>query len=135
MESTANEVLRARGLRVTSQRTIVLQALMGEPNDVTAAGLFERLRPVHPALGLTTIYRTLNTLAEAGAVDALHHGHATCYRYCEPGHHHHLTCRRCHRVVEIRDCGLQTWADEHAASHGFRQPEHSVELTGLCPSC
>lgn len=135
MTPTAEDRINRAGLRITHQRCVVLTALMREPNDATAAALFERLRPTHPKLGLATIYRTLHSLAEAGIVDALAHGGSTCYRYCAPGHHHHLTCRSCHRVVEIRNCDLGAWSDRQVEQYGFRSPQHMVELTGLCAAC
>lgn len=132
----ATQIIASHDLRVTSQRVIVLEAMMREPNDVNANALFERLRKDHPKLGLATIYRTLSTLAEAGVLDRLHHGaDGACFRYCEPGHHHHLTCRSCHAVVELRDCDLDAWARKIARKHGFSEVEHRMELDGLCRTC
>lgn len=132
---TPQELLQAQGLRVTTQRVIVLAAMMEEPNDCTAQSLFERLRPENPTLGLTTVYRTLNALADGGVVDRLHHGDSACFRYCAPGHHHHLTCRKCHTVVELRDCDLAQWAEQQGARHGFSHVSHAVELEGICARC
>ena len=132
----ATEVLVSRGLRVTAQRITVLDAMIAELGDTTAQALHERLRPAHPQLGMATVYRTLNALADAGVLDRLHHeGTSTCYRYCAPGHHHHLTCRSCHAVVELRDCDLASWAQHVAAAHGFAAAQHSVELSGICGAC
>lgn len=129
-------VLAAHQLRITDQRTIVLEALAAEPNDVTAQTLHERLRRQHPKLGLATVYRTLNALADAGVLDRLHHGSdGVCFRYCGPGHHHHLTCRACHAVVELHGCDLGEWARDIGQHHGFRDVEHSVELVGICDAC
>jgi len=129
-------LLASHDMRVTAQRLVVLDAMLREPNDVTAQTLHERLRPDHPRLGLATVYRTLASLADAGVLDRLHHSHgAICYRYCEPGHHHHLICRNCHAVVELRDCDLDEWANRVGSKHGFRRVEHSIELQGLCDSC
>jgi Fur family ferric uptake transcriptional regulator len=130
------ELLASHDLRVTEQRLVVLGAMMHEFNDVTAQALHARLREQHPKLGLATVYRTLSTLAEAGVLDRLHHDDGgACYRYCAPGHHHHLVCRDCHAVVELRDCDLDSWAKKVARQHGFRQVEHTVELQGTCRSC
>lgn len=129
-------MLAGHGLRVTEQRLVVLGAMLIERNDVTAQSLHERLRLEHPRLGLATVYRTLASLADAGVLDRLHHSHGVaCYRFCEPGHHHHLTCRSCHAVVELRDCDLGGWASRVGSQHGFHSIEHSVELEGLCGRC
>lgn len=130
------ELLAGHGLRVTEQRMVVLQEMMRERNDVTAQDLHARLRPHYPKLGLATVYRTLSSLAEAGVLDRLHHDDGgACYRYCEPGHHHHLVCRNCHAVVELRDCDLDRWAADIGKRHGFSGVEHTVELAGTCTSC
>lgn len=129
-------LLTSHQLRVTEQRIVVLDAMVQEHNDVTAQALHTRLRPEHPRLGLATVYRTLATLADAGVLDRLQHADSgTCYRYCQPGHHHHLVCRSCHAVVELRDCNLDTWAAGVGRTHGFEDVEHAVELKGTCSRC
>lgn len=122
-------------MRATSQRVAVLLALDQLEDDTTAQALHERLRATLPAIGLATVYRTLTALAEAGLIDALQHGHGTCYRRCAPGHHHHLTCVECHRVIELHDCGVGEWAAKVAAERGFRDVRHTVELRGICDRC
>ena len=131
----AEAALRDHGLRVTDQRVIVLEAMMLESGDATAQALHERLRLRHPKLGLATVYRTLGSLVDAGVLDTLQHGHGICYRWCAPGHHHHLTCTQCHAVIELRDCIVDGWADTVGARHGYTGVQHSVELTGTCPRC
>jgi Fur family transcriptional regulator, ferric uptake regulator len=51
------------------------------------------------------------------------------------GHHHHLLCERCHRVVEIDDCDLAGWVDAVAQRDGFVANDHRVEISGLCDEC
>ena len=131
----ARAELQRHGLRSTTQRVLVLAELMARAGDVTAQSLHEELRAEHPTLGLATVYRTLGSLEQAGVLDALQHGHGTCYRWCAPGHHHHLTCSRCHRVVEVHDCDVAPWADRVARAHGFTEVRHQVELVGTCAAC
>lgn len=133
--AAAQDALRSQGLRSTWQRVLVLSELMARSGDATAQSLYEDLRPDHPTLGLATVYRTLASLVEAGMLHALQHGHGTCYRWCAPGHHHHLTCSGCHRVVEVRDCDVSDWAERVADAHGFSGVRHQLELVGTCPSC
>jgi Fur family ferric uptake transcriptional regulator len=131
------ELLRAKGLRPTRQRLEVLGELGKEPDDATAQQLWSRLREGRGStIGLATVYRTLASLREAGIVDALsHHGTEQCFRLCTDAHHHHLLCVKCHKVVEIDQCGLGDWVDEVASNHGFVADEHSVEITGRCAAC
>lgn len=108
---------------------------MHRSGDVTAQTLHAELGSSDPAIGLATVYRTLGALADAGVIDAMQHGHGTCWRHCAPGHHHHLTCVSCHRVVELHECAVQEWADDVAVAHGFTGVRHVVELSGTCADC
>ena len=135
-ERRAVETLGALGVRPTRQRLTVAAELMRERDDVTAQELHSRLRGRGERLGLATVYRTLSLLADAGAVDTLaHHPGELCYRWCGDEHHHHLVCSRCHRVVELGDCGLDTWLERQSARHGFVPTGHRLEVAGLCASC
>ena len=124
------------GLRPTTQRLAVLAELAGDPNGATAQELHDRLRAGGSRVGLATVYRTLAALNDAGAVDALAHrpGEAV-YRLCGSGHHHHLVCESCGRVVELGECDLEPWLEQLGAAHGFEVTRHSVEVSGLCAAC
>lgn len=132
----AASLLEGAGMRATRQRVTVLGELMRERDDVTAQELHERLRARGERLGLATVYRTLGLLAEEGVVDVLsHHPGELCYRWCGEGHHHHLVCTSCHRVVEIEECELDPWLGRLAERHGFASVAHRLEVSGLCPAC
>jgi Fur family ferric uptake transcriptional regulator len=130
------QLLSEAGVRPTRQRVRVLSELMGERDDVTAQELYERLRSGGERLGLATVYRTLGLLAEAGVIDALSHRPGElCYRWCGQGHHHHLVCSSCHRVVELADCELDPWLERISRAHGFITTGHRLEVSGLCGAC
>jgi len=102
-----SELLERHEVRATRRRLEVLEELAQERDDVTAQQLWSRLRERDSSTGLATVYRTLALLSDKGVVDVLsHHGGEQCYRLCGDEHHHHLLCQRCHRVVEIQECGL-----------------------------
>ena len=129
-------LLERRGVRATPRRVEVLEELARERDDVTAQALWSRLREHDSRTGLATVYRTLALLSEAGVVDVLsHHGGEQCYRLCGDEHHHHLLCERCHRVVEVQECGLDEWVAAAAKQHGFVATDHRVEIVGLCADC
>ena len=103
--------------------------LFFDAGDISHAEAGERI-------GLATVYRTLGALAEHGIVDTLSHNPLeACYRLCGEGHHHHLVCSECHRVVELAECGLDQWLDAAAASADFVATAHRVEVVGVCSSC
>jgi Fur family ferric uptake transcriptional regulator len=87
-------------------------------------------------VGLTTVYRSLQMLADAQEVDVLRLADGeTAYRRCSRGHHHHLVCRQCGRTVEVDGPAVERWADRIAADHGFVEIEHTLEIFGTCGDC
>jgi Fur family transcriptional regulator, ferric uptake regulator len=128
--------LERHGVRVTRQRMAVLRALSAEPNDATAQEIYAWLARRGEGIGLATVYRTLAILSSNGVVDALaHRPGELCYRLCSEGHHHHLVCDECHRVVELDDCDLDDWLERLAVEHKFAISAHTVEVTGICADC
>ena len=128
--------LREVGVRLTTPRRLVLQALSSEPHDATAQEIHGRLRAGGSPVGLATVYRTLTLLQECGAVDALSHRPGeSCYRLCAPGHHHHLVCSACHQVQELTECRLDDWLAGVGEKHGFHPTSHSLEVVGICSAC
>jgi Fur family ferric uptake transcriptional regulator len=129
-------LLDEAGLRPTRQRLAVLQAVARETRPVTAQELHWRFRGRTGTPGLATIYRTLNSLTEAGVLRRFPAGEGEmAYRLCEPGHHHHLICERCGRVVEIPSCEVEEWAAGVAKRRGFVATGHQADIFGLCEAC
>src|SRR5690606_30158390 len=103
----------------------------------SAQDLYASLRADGAKIGLTTVYRALQALTDAGEVDVLmtDEGEAV-YRACStPTHHHHLVCRDCGKAVEIEGPAVESWADELAAQHGFVDLTHTLELFATCSDC
>lgn len=102
----------------------------------SAQQIHDRLRDGGVTVGLATVYRGLQLLADSGEVDVLRTdaGEAT-YRYCSDGHHHHLVCRSCGRTVEVESAEVERWAGRSAAAHGFTDVSHSLEVFGTCAEC
>ncbi len=123
--------------RETRQRTAVRSALESSGEFQSAQQLHARLRADGEGVGLATVYRTLQQLADDGAVDVLRtaDGEAV-YRRCSTGrHHHHLVCRSCGRTVELDAGAVERWARRMGDEHGFADVDHVVELFGTCRTC
>lgn len=123
--------------RLTPSRRAVLTVLeRARGQQLSAQELHRRARKLHPTIGLATVYRTLSTLSDEGAVDLVstEHGEAA-YRLCSPGHHHHLICSNCGTVVEIEDCDLGTLERALGRRYRFKITEHAVTFRGLCARC
>ena len=123
-------------VRSTRQRA-ALAALLENLDDFRSAQeLHDELRKRGEGVGLTTVYRTLQQMAAAGAVDTLRTDTGeSVYRLCSQHHHHHLVCRECGSAVEISAGEVETWAAEIARNHGFSDVTHTIEIFGVCDRC
>ncbi|MEJ3746582.1 transcriptional repressor [Actinomycetes bacterium KLBMP 9797] len=123
-------------VRNTRQRTAVSALLREVEGFHSAQELHAMLRDRGERVGLTTVYRTLQGLADSGEVDVMRPpGGEHLYRRCSEGHHHHLVCRSCGRTVEVEGPTVETWADKVAAKHGYVEVSHTLEIFGTCPTC
>src|SRR5262245_43285382 len=128
MPPTSAERLADAGVRPSPHRVAVLEELARESNDATAQELHRRLRSRGQPIGLATVYRALGAMSEACVIDSLPHGPETCYRVCGQGHHHHLVCERCHRVIELEGCPAGSWIERAAGEAGFVATGHRLEV-------
>ncbi len=126
-----------RGLRTTRQRTAVAELLGRQGGFRSAQELHDLLRHEGQSVGLTTVYRNLQALVDAGQVDALRSDDGeVVYRRCATeAHHHHLVCRTCGRSEEVEGPEVEAWAGRVATAHGFQDVTHTVEVFGTCAGC
>lgn len=124
------------GARPTRQRRAVAAALESFDDFRSAQDIHDLLRRNGENVGLSTVYRTLQALADGGEVDMLRtEGGEANYRRCSTTHHHHLVCRSCGRTVEVEGPTVERWSDSIAGQHGFTDVSHALEIFGTCPSC
>ena len=124
--------------RTTRQGGVVRDALASEEGFRSAQSVYTELRARGETIGLSTVYRHLQSLATSGAADTLQTGEGELlYRLCgeTARHHHHLVCRSCGATVEVEGRAIENWTDRMAAAHGFTDVAHTVELIGLCAKC
>ncbi|WKD58902.1 Fur family transcriptional regulator [Corynebacterium caspium] len=125
------------GARNTKQRAAVVDVLRDLSSFSSAKSIYAELQERGHKVGLTTVYRTLQSLAEIGAVDALTQANGqTLYRQClNDHHHHHLVCTSCGKTEEIDGGPVERWAGKVAREHGYQLSAHDAEIYGLCPAC
>ena len=88
------------------------------------------------SIGLTSVYRALQSLVDDKIVDQLRKDDGEAiYRLCGETHHHHLVCRSCGSTVEIEGSALEKWAKAMAEEYGYREVGHLAEVFGICRSC
>lgn len=116
---------------------MIRTALESADRFVSAQQLRDEMVRRGEDVGLATVYRNLQMLAEDGEADALRDDQGEMlYRMCEGvHHHHHLVCRTCGTAVEVEGKGVESWADQVADQYGFADVSHTVELFGICADC
>jgi len=136
MTSTESPGGGAGPLRPTRQRIAVAEAMASFDDFRSAQEIHDLLRQRGEKVGLATVYRTLQKLADAGEVDMLRSedGEAV-YRRCSESHHHHLVCRHCGATVEVEGPAVERWTRSMAAEHGYADVSHTLEIFGSCPAC
>ena len=124
------------GARPTKQRLAVARILDTFNDFRSAQEIHTLLAGAGENVGLATVYRTLQRLAEAGELDVLRteDGEAA-YRRCSDTHHHHLVCRACGATVEIEGPAVERWAEAVSAEHGYSEVSHTLEIFGTCSAC
>lgn len=133
------EVFAKASQRQTRPRQLIAEhviELAESGADFTIDDLWQRLRQGEPHIGRATVYRAVEMLVQVGLLnrvefaDGSHH-----YRVCGGEHHHHLTCTRCRRVVEIDLCLPEEYLQTLSEQTGFALKGHTLTLFGLCASC
>ncbi len=124
------------GLRVTSQRTLILEVIRQGEGHLDADEVHRRAREKQPRLSLSTVYRTLQKLKELGLVEELHfdetHHH---YEIKPPTEHHHLVCLGCGRVIEFQYPLARLVKKNVTEAKDFEITGSEVQMTGYCLTC
>lgn len=134
-ESSLARILRSRGLRLTAQRQLVLEAVHAL-GHATPDQVHAEVARTAAGVNITTVYRTLELLEELGLVTHAHLTHgAPTYHTVGATQHVHLVCRRCGRVDEAPSDLLRPLADTLDTERGFLIDIGHVALFGLCAEC
>jgi Fur family transcriptional regulator, ferric uptake regulator len=130
---TSTEPTLPEGTRPTRQRRAVANALQSLDDFRSAQEIHEALKAGGDNVGLSTVYRALQAMADAGELDMLRSeaGEAV-YRRCSGSHHHHLVCRSCGATVEVEGPTVERWTRAVAAEHGYADVSHTLEIFGTC---
>lgn len=115
--------MSAAGVRSTRQRAAISTLLETLDDFRSAQELHDELRRRGENIGLTTVYRTLQSMASSGLVDTLR---------TDTGE---SVYRSCGSTIEVGDHEVEAWAAEVATKHGFSDVSHTIEIFGTCSDC
>jgi len=135
-EQALAETFATRGYKLTQPRRAVLRVIAESGATLSPAEIHSRAKKVYRKTGLVTVYRTLDLLAECGAVRKVHQADG-CHSYApaSEGHAHHVICEKCHSVTEFDNCDLAELFKAVQRRTGYKIESHWLELFGLCPDC
>ena len=129
------QVLASMGGRRTMQRQILLEELAKAKNHPTACELYDIVRKRLPRIGLGTVYRNLELMAEAGIILKLEVGGSQKRFDAEIKPHYHIRCSICSRVENIDIDVVDDLVEAAAEKTLYTIINHHVEFTGECPDC
>ncbi len=129
--------LTAAGYRTGGARDEILRMLDDQACCVTAQEIFDALREQRKPVGLASVYRTLEVLADLRLVHRIEIGTAAAYEPAHPGgrHHHHAVCASCAQVIPFEDPTLERFLEVIASRLDFRLDAHDIALRGICTHC
>jgi Fur family transcriptional regulator, ferric uptake regulator len=134
----ALDTLDDAGYRRGGARRAVVDLLGRQNCCMSAQEIFDALRRARRQVGIASVYRTLETLADLRLVKRIDAGDGIArYEPSSPDgdHHHHLVCRDCGKVEAFSDVRLERAIDKVAGGLGYSVEEHEVVLTGACADC
>ncbi len=130
------EQLHDNGYRVTSARRAVVDAVFGSTHALTPIEVYDAARKKYRALGLVTVYRTLEKLEELHLIQRVHQP-AGCQAFISAGHGHQhlLLCQQCGQATFFEGDDLDVLTKSIAQKTGYQINEHWLQLFGLCAAC
>ena len=128
--------LSEKGYRLTPQRLMILAAIEGRQDHISAEEIYAQVAAKYPHVNISTVYRTLELLKRLGMVYEIDLGEGRIRYHAEDsGHHHHLVCQDCNRVTDIEESTLSSLRDILFRDYGFRAELRHVAIFGTCGDC
>ena len=128
--------LQENGYRLTEARRAVVSTVASTNHALTPIEVFDLAREQYPALGLVTVYRTLEKLEELHLIQRVHQPQG-CQAFIAEGsgHEHLLLCQNCGQVTFFEGDDLDTLIGAISKKTGYQIREHWLQLFGLCQTC
>ena len=129
--------LKESSLRFTPQRQTILDVFLDCEGHVEVEDLFREVQKRDSSIGVATVYRTLNLFVECGLarLNVLGSGQKSFEKLYRRGHHDHLICLHCRKIVEFEHPLIEKYQLEVCQVHGFSLTQHRMEIYGTCSHC
>ncbi len=139
-----HRIMHGRGFRVTAPREAVLSVLEKEKTHLSAKEIYAKVIVIEPSVGLTTIYRTLEMLAEMGVINRVEIGDKTTRYEIKSNsskHHHHIICTNCRKVIDYSEFSEEEkklftkMTKNIEKKYNVKITGHNVQFFGICLDC
>jgi Fur family transcriptional regulator, ferric uptake regulator len=132
-----NRYLKARDLKLTAQRELILGIFLNHRGHISAEELYQKSKEKQSHVGFATVYRTLKHLTQCGLARELDFGDGRIQYEPEFNreHHDHMICTKCGTYIEFLNPQIEELQEQVSRKHGFRITSHRMQLYGLCQKC
>ena len=131
-----HEALREKGYRLTPQRVFIIEALRDATSHISAEEIYQQLHSRYPYSNISTVYRTLELLRELNLITETDFGDGRVrYHVAQKGHHHHLVCHKCGKIMDVDESVLYPLKDTLLHDYGFEADLRHLAIPGVCQDC
>ena len=138
MKQTGNILskLSEQGYRLTPQRMLVLAAIENSKHHISAEEIYAQVVDKYPHVNISTVYRTLELLNRLGLVTETDLGGGRVrYHPADKGHHHHLVCQECGKIIDLDESVLSSLKDVLFREYKFSADLRHLAIFGHCADC
>ena len=129
------KVCKARGLRITHQRTEIFKALLKHTDHPTTESVFNQVRKQLKTISLDTVYRTITTFEKYGLIKRIPHIDNATRLDINISNHHHLVCSKCNKIEDFYWPDFDQMNPPKEVSHWGHIEDKHVVINGLCSDC
>lgn len=134
------------GYRITKPREAILDVMSSTQDHLSAEDIYLAVHKFYPNIGLTTVYRNLEMLTNIGMIVKFDFGEGRSKyelsdQYSGKGHHHHLVCKECFKVIDYSDFMsdevnfLKSTEKGLSEKYDFAITDHIIQFFGICKDC
>lgn len=139
METLSKRALRLKdaGYKLTNARLTVLDVLENHDGHITSSVVLEKVADADHSIGRASVFRTLDLLTQLAIIRPtfIEGSSAPMYVLLPDGHHHHIVCTNCNKIIDFDDCGLGALESRLEQQYGVKLSGHLLEFFGLCENC
>jgi Fur family transcriptional regulator, ferric uptake regulator len=137
MSEELSKYLKQLNLKVTPKRIAIIGILMKEPGYLSPEEIWRKMKRQFKRIGLPTIYRNLEELADGNIISKITHPNRQLYYFfCGNNeHHHHFVCLSCRNVDDINFCAIHDLQKEIKKKLNAQVVSHILQVNGLCKEC